>query len=296
MLVCAVLFAVVLGTGISYSPWTVTFSPADQATKSHSPVTDTVHLRSLEPTAGLSPDAPMQLLPELDILPVGQLTMTAGRPAFTAVIARTQEIESDAPGALSATAGERTAPDPQNGNIDCRLAKARGAMALCSNANLATIDREYALLYGQSWRQANAAKRALISRARQRLAAHRDACPTDACTSAVYLAAMRELSAIMTAKTAAAVPLQPKPSFSCRFASTAGQRAVCGDPNLSALDRHQALLYSQSWGRADAAKRERLLRAHNRLVAGREKCETGSCTKDVYVAALSEITGIMSQQ
>ncbi|MEO6255645.1 MAG: J domain-containing protein [Sphingomicrobium sp.] len=88
-------------------------------------------------------------------------------------------------------------------------------------------------------------------------------------------------------------PSPPQPSFSCSFARTSGEIAVCRNPSLAALDRHQAVLYSQSWGRADAATRARLLRTHQKFIARRDRCRSDSCADGVYYARLREISSIM---
>ncbi len=69
---------------------------------------------------------------------------------------------------------------------------------MCNSANLANLDRQQALLYSQSLGRADAAKRAQLLGTRERFVARREACKTDVCTSAAYLARMREVSEIMT--------------------------------------------------------------------------------------------------
>jgi hypothetical protein len=93
---------------------------------------------------------------------------------------------------------------------------------------------------------------------------------------------------------AAAAPR--KPSFSCRVARTRGEIAVCKSGNLSNLDRQQALLYSQSWGRADAAKRAQLLSTREHFMARRDSCRTVECTSAAYLARVREVSEIMIGQ
>lgn len=88
-------------------------------------------------------------------------------------------------------------------------------------------------------------------------------------------------------------PSPPRPSFSCRFARTRGEIAVCRNGNLANLDRQQAILYSQSWALADAAKRTRLLRSHRKFVARRDRCRSDACASGVYLARLREVSSIM---
>ena len=89
---------------------------------------------------------------------------------------------------------------------------------------------------------------------------------------------------------------EAKPSFSCRVASTRGEIAVCKNTNLAILDRQQALLYSQSLGRADAAKRARLVSTGERFLARRDGCRSVECTSAAYLARMREVSEIMSGQ
>lgn len=95
-------------------------------------------------------------------------------------------------------------------------------------------------------------------------------------------------------------PPQPVPefkaSFSCRFARSRWEIAVCGDANLAALDRNLALLYSQSVGRADAEKRALLFRSHDLFAARRDGCSSESCIRSLYVSRMREVTDIMKGQ
>ncbi len=293
MLLCAVLITVIVA-GFSYSPWTKGVRATHDSRNFSPPSPEALNVRPGEHSLDLSSKAQVQPSPAPSVLQVAVPTVAAGPQTVAAKVAPAVESPGEASNAPTANAAE-PAPQAESRGIGCRFAKTRAAMAVCSNSSLATLDREHVLLYNQYWRQANAAKRALLLRARQRSVEHLNACPTDACTRGIYLAAMRKLSGIMTANVAASRPLHSKPSFSCRFASTPGEVTVCSDPNLSALDRQKALLYSQSWGRADGAKRARLLRAHERLVTRRDGCGTESCTRNVYLATMSEITDIMTK-
>jgi uncharacterized protein len=167
---------------------------------------------------------------------------------------------------------------------------------LCGNPLLAELDRDHALLLSQSLQHAPSPKRALLLGARQRMAGHLNACSADACRAGIYLAAMREINGIMAAKFPPASPPSSKPSFNCRHAAQPGEIAVCRDPNLAELDRHQALLYGQSWERADTGRRARLLRAQQQLASGRNQCATQLCIKGVYLATMRDVAEIMARQ
>ena len=85
-----------------------------------------------------------------------------------------------------------------------------------------------------------------------------------------------------------------KPSFSCRFAKGRGETAVCRDAGLASLDRHLAMLYGQSWGMADAAKRATLLRTRDDFLSSRDACRSQSCIRTVYLGRMREVSDIMA--
>lgn len=308
MLAFAVWIAVV-AAAISYSPWKISFDafdnfkPRSRATRSVPaplpaarapevygnlqvlPAPDS----SADPAATASP-GPASVAPAPPThaagprLPPVDSPISPGPAASTA--APSETVKAASPTAKTTT----TAAD--NTGVECRLAKTRAALALCSNRSLATLDREHALIYNQSWRYADAAKRTQLQRARQKMASSLSACQNDTCISGTYLTAMREVSGIMSAK---AAPSPARPSFSCRGVRKPGQIAVCSDPNLAALDRQQALLYRQSWGLADGAKRAQLMRAQRRMASTRDKCGSEQCAKNAYLAAMKEVAEIMTK-
>jgi len=85
-----------------------------------------------------------------------------------------------------------------------------------------------------------------------------------------------------------------KPSFNCSIARTRGEMAVCKNPNLTNLDRQQALLYAQSWSRADADKRAQLIQTRERFIARRDACRSDACTSGAYLARMREVSEIMT--
>lgn len=91
-----------------------------------------------------------------------------------------------------------------------------------------------------------------------------------------------------------AAAAQPRPSFSCKIARGRGETAVCKSADLAKLDRHMGMLYGQSWGQANAAKRERLLGTRDGFLAKRDACRSDSCISAAYVARMREISDIMS--
>ena len=71
---------------------------------------------------------------------------------------------------------------------------------ICANSNLASLDRQLALLYGQSWKQADETKRAALVGTRQRFNERRDACGSPNCMTTAYVSRLREISDIMAGK------------------------------------------------------------------------------------------------
>ena len=62
---------------------------------------------------------------------------------------------------------------------------------------------------------------------------------------------------------------------------------------LANLDRQQALLFNQSWVRADAAKRAQLLTTRDRFITRRDGCRSDACATAVYLARMREVSEIM---
>lgn len=288
----------VLAVALSYSPWPIRMSSADNkmpsvTAKSQVPIArpreDNVEVYgNLQIEPAPPPDAGATLVAMAPIEPA-PLPMAAAIP-----LAR--KVSAEKTGAPVPVAAKSKPAPSKSAGMDCSGAKSRAAIAVCRNPALATLGREHGLLYNQSWQLADVQKRALLMNARQRMTGKLNDCQTDACASGVYLAAMREINALRSPKAAASTGIIAKSGFSCRSAKKPGQIAVCRDPELAELDRHQALLYNQSWGWADAAKRASLLRSRDRLIARRDQCVTERCAKSVYLAAMSEVTKIMTKQ
>jgi uncharacterized protein len=221
-------------------------------------------------------------------------------------------------------------------SFNCRLARTRGEIAVCSSGELAALDRDLAALSSQALKRADAARRTQLLLTRDRFLTRREVCASDPCTSALYADRISEVRTIMgwlvskpsavsaqppQARAAAKPqvsqpPVRPPPkpqvpqrqalapagtldpksraSFSCRFARTRGEITVCNSAELGKLDRQLAVLYGLSWGRADAAKRARLLRARDRFLAQREACRSEVCVNALYVARMREVSATLS--
>jgi uncharacterized protein len=109
-------------------------------------------------------------------------------------------------------------------------------------------------------------------------------------TAALALAAV---SAALAATPAGAA------DFSCRSASNAAERAICGDNKLSRLDDQMAATYGQLWAASSHRSRLVLRDYQHRFLNARNACgwNTG-CIRGAYLdqisvldAKLSEVSG-----
>ncbi|WP_294011720.1 DnaJ domain-containing protein [Sphingomonas sp.] len=145
-----------------------------------------------EPPAEVGPHFDEQPpLPRL--APAPPRARVAPQPARTATQSARTAAQSD-------SVAQRAADAPANPSFNCRVAKGRGENSVCNNAGLARLDRHLGVLYGQSWGQADAVRRARLLGTRERFVAQRDACRSDSCLSDVYTGRMREISDIMATK------------------------------------------------------------------------------------------------
>ena len=85
-----------------------------------------------------------------------------------------------------------------------------------------------------------------------------------------------------------------RPSFNCRSANTQGERFVCDNPTLAALDRTMAAQYRGALARADSSQRQLLLETRDRFLAFRDRCPSDSCIDRAYRGRMREIDDIMA--
>ena len=85
-------------------------------------------------------------------------------------------------------------------SFDCGNARTRGEVAVCSDAGLATLDRQMAAQFNRSLGVAGSEERALLQRTRTRFLSYRDSCSTNACIADAYRGRMREISDIMSGR------------------------------------------------------------------------------------------------
>ncbi len=83
------------------------------------------------------------------------------------------------------------------------------------------------------------------------------------------------------------------PSFNCANARTRGERAVCGDPGLAALDRQMAAQYRQAVASTDRGTRAELERSRGRFLSFRDQCPSNDCIADTYRGRMREIRDIV---
>jgi uncharacterized protein YecT (DUF1311 family) len=83
------------------------------------------------------------------------------------------------------------------------------------------------------------------------------------------------------------------PSFSCSSARTTGEKAICEDPGLAALDRNMASQYQRAFSAAEPQERELLRQTARRFYAYRDRCPDRKCIADAYVGRMREIRDIV---
>jgi uncharacterized protein len=76
----------------------------------------------------------------------------------------------------------------------------RAEQMICASGNLSSLDRQLALLYRQSWDQADEKKRAALLGSRQRFNDRREACSSPNCMTTEYLSRLKEISDIMAGR------------------------------------------------------------------------------------------------
>ncbi|MGE5563097.1 MAG: lysozyme inhibitor LprI family protein [Bacillota bacterium] len=96
-----------------------------------------------------------------------------------------------APGAPAAAAAA-------NPSFNCRYARTRGEIAVCSNPGLASLDRAMSAQFYSALKAASPGQRAMLQRSRNRFLAYRDSCGSEACIAEAYRGRMAEISDIMS--------------------------------------------------------------------------------------------------
>ena len=99
------------------------------------------------------------------------------------------------PTAPSAPAAPR--PVGTRPSFDCNNARTRGEVAVCSDAGLASLDRNMAAQYRRAMEAASSQQQALLRSTRDRFLNFRDRCPDNRCIGDAYTGRMREIRDIM---------------------------------------------------------------------------------------------------
>lgn len=88
-------------------------------------------------------------------------------------------------------------------------------------------------------------------------------------------------------------PNSAQPSFSCANADTRGERAVCGDAGLAALDRNMSTEYARAVAVATTEQRALLRQTAQRFYAYRDHCPDRQCIASAYSGRVREIRDII---
>jgi hypothetical protein len=96
-------------------------------------------------------------------------------------------------------AGQQAPPRPSGASpsFDCSNARTKGEVAVCSDAGLATLDRNMTAQYARAVSVATPEQRDLLRDTAHRFYAYRDRCPDNRCIGEAYVGRMREIRDIM---------------------------------------------------------------------------------------------------
>lgn len=123
--------------------------------------------------------------------------------------------------------------------------------------------------------------------------------PTDPLSPGVALPPATEGEPLGTPPPVIAPPPPPQatanPSFNCANARTRGERAVCSDPGLAALDRQMAAQYRSAVASSDRRTRAELERSRGRFLSFRDQCPSDECIADTYRGRIREIRDIVEE-
>ena len=87
-------------------------------------------------------------------------------------------------------------------------------------------------------------------------------------------------------------PAAANPSFDCSRARTSGERAICADPGLAALDRQMASQYQRAMSTTAPEAQALLRRTRDRFLAYRDRCPDSACIAGAYQDRMREIADI----
>jgi uncharacterized protein len=116
---------------------------------------------------------------------IGRIADSSPRPARVAAPASTP------PKAAAAAPAATVRP-----SFNCRFARTRSEVLICSEPGLANLDRQMAAQFSTAARQATPGQRDVLERSRMRFLYRRERCGTPACIAAAYRARMTEIDDI----------------------------------------------------------------------------------------------------
>lgn len=88
-------------------------------------------------------------------------------------------------------------------------------------------------------------------------------------------------------------PTSARPSFNCANARTRGEREVCSDAGLAALDRSMSAQFGRAMSAASPTQRRLLEQTRGGFLAYRDRCPNRACIGDAYTGRMREIRDIM---
>jgi hypothetical protein len=169
----------------------------------------------LQPAADGSGDVVMLEGADPIIIPLATLTRTGSGPALPApavqqapgtmaenVQLRPPPVPIPTPAPQQPAVEPAPAAPPQSSSsarpsFNFRYARTKGEIAVCSDARLASLDRQMASQYYRALAGADPRQRALLARTRDSFLRFRDRCPSEACVAETYRGRMREIRDIM---------------------------------------------------------------------------------------------------
>lgn len=122
---------------------------------------------------------------------VGQPPTPAAQPADNAITPEPPSTEQAGPSAEATPPA--AAPTPSSPSFGCGNARTSGERAVCSDSDLASLDRNMSSEYRRAFSEAGPAERDLLRQTAHRFYAYRDRCPDRKCIADAYAGRMREI-------------------------------------------------------------------------------------------------------
>ncbi len=135
--------------------------------------------------------APARAAPVQQRKPAPRPSAVAAAPPARAAPAQRQP----APRPSAVAAAPPAGPSP---SFNCRSARTRGEIAVCTDGSLASLDQQMAAQFNRAVSTADSGKRLQLQRSRKRFLAFRDSCNSSACIAGAYRDRMREIDDIIS--------------------------------------------------------------------------------------------------